>query len=187
MLTTENTKHNAKSHQALVLPTRNEQVEELVMWARALLIYCGPNLMMRRSTPGQDYNAVPEAMVVRETILVMIGLCNKMLFELGKSADKNPNAEDLKNYFARLASQLRTLREMMGGLSLQDTFSLQSFSSVARAIRREFLECPVLNAELVINPTAELAPAAARVLPGIQGSLIGSIMVGSSGMLFYSL
>ena len=83
-------------------------------------------------------------MIVRESLLVIIGLCNKILseFNVGKSISDKPANDEIKTSFARLASQLRMLREMMGGLSLQDNLTPQSFSSFVRAIRREFLECP---------------------------------------------
>jgi len=188
MLMSETTKYNLSTQQPLLLPVRNERIDEVAMWARALLIYCRPNQLIRRGGSNQDYNAVPEAMVIRESLLMMIGLCNRVIFELNSPKPKDHNdTEDLQNSFARLASQLRTLREMMGGLSHQDNFTLQSFSSVARAIRREFLECPVLNAELVSTPIADAPPTAAKVIPAIKETLLGSILVDCSGMLFYSL
>ena len=166
------------------------RIEELAMWSRAVWVYSSPSQVIRRSSTPGTLNTVPEALVVRESLLVIISLCNKVLFENGPSK-KNGNAQngvdDYQSHFARLASQLRTIREMMGGLSLQDTLTQQSFSSFARAIRRELLECPPLNAELVSNPVTDPPPNAERVIPVMRQTLYGSILLEASGTLFYDL
>jgi len=104
------------------------RIDELAMWARAVWVYSGPSQVIRRNSTPTNSNTVPEALVVREALLVIISLCNKVLFENGSqktNGNGNNNGhnsgDDYQSHFARLASQLRTLREMMGGLSLQDT------------------------------------------------------------------
>src|SRR5215471_17791004 len=129
----ENGKQRVATQQTIPPQIRSsgldERVAELAMWARAVWIFSNPSQVIRRSSSPGNSNTVPEALVVRESLLVIISLCNKVLFE-NTAARKNGVAlngsDDYQGHFARLASQLRTLREMMGGLSLQDTLTPQS-------------------------------------------------------------
>ena len=190
----ENGKQRIATQSMIQPPIRRSgveaRIEELAMWSRAVWAYSSPSQVIRRSSTPGNLNTVPEALVIRESLLVIISLCNKVLFENGSSKKEGSalnGTEDYQSHFARLASQLRTLREMMGGLSLQDTLTQQSFSSFARAIRRELLECPPLNIELVSNPITDPPPSAAKVIPMMGQTAYGSILLEACGTLFYDL